>query len=360
MNIGNTQRNSPEMRLWVALVDHKSAPGARPMLFAQPTEPQAAEIFSRFSSEAGADELQVIGLFDLSHAFNVDPNSRQALEHFSRITPTGNEIPCAVKDRVRFTLNALREQEGALQGVQRARGNGHILSLELRDREAKIRDCLDRLNEFRRLAATNGADAEGFLQECGGVPDFTRFGYEHPQTTVISQEACVGMSDAEVVQGAERMAIVLLNAWGFVFSGESVRNSKNPRAVSAWSVVTSMLEAYNGTDLSSAVDSGEMEAEEEMEEEAAVRPRPDPAAAKQFFNELLDSVETLSAVADQFGPRTLADLMYLQNAITKGTFIDHYQGESSLIEVVKGLRSADRWLAYVQQCDTASPIHKKT
>ncbi|HJP69621.1 MAG TPA: hypothetical protein VJ846_12030 [Sphingomicrobium sp.] len=354
MNKGNTRQNSPETRLWVALVDHQIVPGTMAVLFAQPTKPEDGEILSRVCSEADADELHVTAVLDLTHVVHVDPDSRQALERFARSTPTAHEIPCAVKDRIRFTLNRLREHEAALQGVQRARGNGHILSLELRDREAKIREGLDRLNEFRRLAANNGADAEAFLKECGGVPDFVRFGYEHPEPVVTSQEACAGMSDAEVVQGAERMALVLLKAWGFAFSGECVRNSRNPRAVSAWSVVSSMLEAYNGTDLSSAVDSGELEAEE-VQEEAVVRPRPNPAAAKQFFNELLDSMETLSAVADQFGPQTLADLMYLQNAITKGTFIDHYQGESCLMEVVKGLRSAGRWTAYVQLCDTASP-----
>lgn len=65
----------------------------------------------------------------------------------------------------------------------------------------------------------------------------------------------MAMTDKEVVDGAERMARVLLQAWGFEFSGEAVRKSANPRAVSAWSVVSSMLEEYNGTDLQSAVDS---------------------------------------------------------------------------------------------------------
>jgi hypothetical protein len=203
--------------------------------------------------------------------------------------------------------------------VQLARGNGDILALELADREAKIRQGMERLSEFRSLAADNGADAGAFLQECGGVPDFARFGYENPQPAVSPSVADVGMSDAEVVQGAERMALVLLKSCGFAFSGESVRNSKNPRAISAWNVVTSMLEEYNGTDLSSAVDSVDTEAEGVQRVEEA-SPRPNPAAAKQFFKELLESVETLSAIADQYGPRTLADLMYLQNAVAKRYF----------------------------------------
>ena len=55
-------------------------------------------------------------------------------------------------------------------------------------------------------------------------------------------ECHVGMTDVEVVEGAERMARALLKAWGFDFSGEAVRNSANPRAISAWNVVSTMLE----------------------------------------------------------------------------------------------------------------------
>lgn len=73
----------------------------------------------------------------------------------------------------------------------------------------------------------------------------------------------------------------------------------------------------------------------------------DPSGAQQFYAELLDSVETLSGIADQHGSRTLADLMYLQNAIASGGFIDHYPGESSVGEVVKQLPSADRWMKYL-------------
>jgi hypothetical protein len=85
-------------------------------------------------------------------------------------------------------------------------------------------------------------------------------------------------------------------------------------------------------------------AEQVLFEQAGIR---NPVAAKQFFAELLDSVETLSGIADQHGSRTLADLMFLQNAIASGGFIDHYPDESSVGEVVKLLPSADRWMKYV-------------
>jgi hypothetical protein len=74
----------------------------------------------------------------------------------------------------------------------------------------------------------------------------------------------------------------------------------------------------------------------------------DPLGANLFFKELLESVETLSGIGDQYGSGTLADLMYLQNAISKGTFVDHFVEESSVSEVVKLMPSADRWLKYIQ------------
>ncbi len=69
--------------------------------------------------------------------------------------------------------------------------------------------------------------------------------------------------------------------------------------------------------------------------------------ATLFWRELSESVESLTELADQHGPRTLADLMYLQNAILSGGFIDHYPGESNVLEVVKALPSAERWLQFV-------------
>ncbi|CAB3754423.1 hypothetical protein [Paraburkholderia humisilvae] len=90
------------------------------------------------------------------------------------------KVPDSVQFYVRHALGVLREQEAALNGVQLARGNGHILSLELRDREGKIKQALGRLGEFRGHAAENGVDADAFILECGGVPDFARFGYSKP------------------------------------------------------------------------------------------------------------------------------------------------------------------------------------
>lgn len=66
-----------------------------------------------------------------------------------------------------------------------------------------------------------------------------------------------------------------------------------------------------------------------------------------FMQELLDSVETLSGIAKQHGARTLADLMYLQNAILSGGFIDHYPGESKVLEIASGLPSGGQWSKFI-------------
>ena len=70
--------------------------------------------------------------------------------------------------------------------------------------------------------------------------------------------------------------------------------------------------------------------------------------AKRFMQELLDSVETLSGIADTDGARTLADLMYLHSAILSGGFIDHYPDESKVKDIVQGLPSGDQWVKSIQ------------
>jgi hypothetical protein len=69
--------------------------------------------------------------------------------------------------------------------------------------------------------------------------------------------------------------------------------------------------------------------------------------ARLFMQELLDSVETLSGIAEQHGARTLADLMYLQNAILSGGFIDHYPGDSKVLEIASGLPSGGQWSKFI-------------
>ena len=71
-------------------------------------------------------------------------------------------------------------------------------------------------------------------------------------------------------------------------------------------------------------------------------------AARLFMTELLESVETLTGIAEVHGPRTLADLMYLQAAILEGGFIDHYPEESAVAEIVAALPSGERWTTFIK------------
>lgn len=78
-------------------------------------------------------------------------------------------------------------------------------------------------------------------------------------------------------------------------------------------------------------------------------------AAAIFFQELLRSVETLSGIADKHGSETLADLMYLLNAILIGGVIDHYPDESNVLGIVRALPSGELWSKFIKTEYPASP-----
>jgi hypothetical protein len=86
--------------------------------------------------------------------------------------------------------------------------------------------------------------------------------------------------------------------------------------------------------------------------ESVIRASAGAASAKAFFVELLDSVETLSAVSDEHGPSTLAQLMYLLTAILNGTEIELYANEAEKLVFVRMLPSGERWWKHVSQLPT--------
>jgi hypothetical protein len=71
-------------------------------------------------------------------------------------------------------------------------------------------------------------------------------------------------------------------------------------------------------------------------------------AAKRFFEELLTSVESLTGLADEFGVNTLADVLYLQNAILVGEQIDVWPDETDILAVLGKLPSAQEWMNYTK------------
>ncbi|CAB3730490.1 hypothetical protein LMG22037_05536 [Paraburkholderia phenoliruptrix] len=102
-------------------------------------------------------------------------------------------------------------------------------------------------------------------------------------------------------------------------------------------VSTTLIGEYTGA--------GRLHLVEEFKLDDPKRVGTEPAV--EFMQELLDAVEALSDIVETHGARTLADLMYLQNAIMNETFIDHYPDESAVVDLVKALPSSDRWLAFV-------------
>lgn len=81
--------------------------------------------------------------------------------------------------------------------------------------------------------------------------------------------------------------------------------------------------------------------------------------AQAFMVELLNSVETLGGIADAHGARTLADLMYLQQAILTGSFIDHYPDESAVLAIVQLLPSGPQWAGFIKVDAGADALHGK-
>lgn len=69
--------------------------------------------------------------------------------------------------------------------------------------------------------------------------------------------------------------------------------------------------------------------------------------ADKLMQELLACFGCLATVVLTYGPATLIDLMYLQGAVMRGTFIDHYAGQSDLLGCLTDLPSSSTWLTYV-------------
>lgn len=78
--------------------------------------------------------------------------------------------------------------------------------------------------------------------------------------------------------------------------------------------------------------------------------------AKLFMQELLNSVETLTGIAEQHGASTLANLMYLHSAILEDGFIDCYPNECKVLDIARSLPSGDLWVKFIKVEYMASPL----
>lgn len=88
------------------------------------------------------------------------------------------KIPHQVRTRIAFHVTQLVDHANALKGVERARGNGHTLSLEMADRKQRIEAAFGKLTEIHDLAVKHKSTAE-FLElvVSAGIPDLKPFGF---------------------------------------------------------------------------------------------------------------------------------------------------------------------------------------
>ncbi len=73
--------------------------------------------------------------------------------------------------------------------------------------------------------------------------------------------------------------------------------------------------------------------------------------ALRFYEELTNEVESFCVLAELYGERTLADVIYLQAAILKGTLIENEPKLSFIVDVARALPSAKVWLKYISNVD---------
>lgn len=134
-----------------------------------------------------------------------------------------------------------------------------------------------------------------------------------------------------------------------VRNSESDDGCENGYTVVSRPPLMTLLEKLESTDappLAKALEATQQALAQAMEHAHKLQKQRDEAVV--FMGELLDSTETLTGIAEQHGPRTLADLMYLHSAILTGGFIDYIPGESAVMELVQQLPSAARWMEFIK------------
>ncbi|MBK1901992.1 MULTISPECIES: hypothetical protein [Burkholderia] len=273
---------------------------------------------------------------------NFDPSATESAA--TKHSDVGSEAPAAsipesVQFYVKSALNALRRHEAALDGVQWARGNGHLLALELKDRAEQIKVALDRLAEFRAQALDHEVDGNAFIQQCGGVPDLSRFGYLMPEPSHWCEH--------EFAFDCDLSATIRVRAGSLEHAQANLREAMAAASCNAGAWPNGDPILFEASLCVSAVVLSESDGEPIAASDAAdvdIYRRPDAEGASLFFAELLASVETLGAIADQYGLNTLTDLMYLHNAILTGNDLEVWPSESEVEKVLRELPSADRWL----------------
>lgn len=87
------------------------------------------------------------------------------------------QIPPGIKARTEMLIDLLREKKDMLADVERARGNGHILSLEWDRVKIGVEEKIATLNKLRATAASKGLGErmDDMITAYGGMPDFSMY-----------------------------------------------------------------------------------------------------------------------------------------------------------------------------------------
>ena len=109
------------------------------------------------------------------------------------------DVPPEPLRRLKRALDMLRDIERRLAGVQRARGDGHTLALEVLAVKDDIRKYSSDLDAFRSMAANNGVNVDAVIKREGGVPDLARFG---KPASIVTPQVPVPAAAPAPTQGA--------------------------------------------------------------------------------------------------------------------------------------------------------------
>jgi hypothetical protein len=160
-SLGSPASPAEEPRLWVAMVENVECPGARLAVFFQRAEPADAEIHARYAGTAHPTELDIAGLFDLSHEAKVDPATAQALVAYANAQVDGDAGAISQRVEVDGTQAWLNPAQRAI--LEKYAGG-----------QFSYLDCCNTAEEFRSSVARAGDGMLKFLMaETSNTEDCT-------------------------------------------------------------------------------------------------------------------------------------------------------------------------------------------
>jgi hypothetical protein len=143
---------------------------------------------------SGADSLEKSTEYARGQA--EEANRREA-QPAAPAPTTERQIPPAIQARVEMLIDSLREKKSMLADVERARGNGHILSLEWGRVKSGVEEKIAKINKLRATAVEKGLGErmDRMIESYGGVPDFGM--YRTPDEVRAAEDAAPAAPSAD-------------------------------------------------------------------------------------------------------------------------------------------------------------------